>query len=88
MRRRSVDMANRKNTPQLPCGTNYGAYPKFTIRAGTRVRIQRQPGGEWHWHKTRLDLTFASSRHSTEHYLWFDYESWRILVPRRFVVGA
>ena len=81
-------MPTWKNTPQLPCGTNFGTYPKFTIRAGTKVRIQRQPSGAWRPHTMRSELTFASTRHSTEPYLWFDYESWRILVPRRFVGGA
>jgi hypothetical protein len=79
-------MPTRKCTPQLPCGTNYGSYPKFTIRAGTRVRIQRQPDGAWRTHTMRSDLTFTAARHSTVGELCFDYENFRIWVPRRLVV--
>jgi hypothetical protein len=76
--------ASPERRPQLPA-QNLGRYPKYVIAAGTRLRIQQRPGGNWRSHTTRRVLTFDKATHSRDDSLWFEYECWKIWVRREDV---
>jgi hypothetical protein len=78
-----------KRKPQLPCGTNYGAYSRYVIPAGTSVRISRKGyQDQWSDHTTRQDLRFDHSKKTSDTGITFEHLGWLIWVRHDRIVKS